>query len=657
MKYLFPLFLFFLFICPLLRAQQAPKVKFEKVSDEEMKMSVYDADTSAVAVILFDDGTSEVRWMNEQGFMLMHERFVRIKILKQAGTEWANFSIPLYSGSKSKENILGIKGVTTNFENGKIVQSEMKKEAIFKESENKYWDMVRLTLPSVKVGSVIDLKYSIHSPMFWNLRTWAFQYTIPVKYSRYRVIYPEYFAYNHSSMGYHPLKSQEHTTRAQSILQNVNYTEHYYDYVACDIPALKEEPYLTTLENYTTKMKFELASINLIAVGGRIQTFTETWDDIARRLLEDDDFGSQIKSANYATEEITKLLNGKTDDKQKVLALYTYIQNTIKWNGGQNYYPSKSLKKVYTEKTGNSADVNLLLLALLKEAGIDAAPVVLSTRENGLVSFVHPSLNDMNYVIVKAMINGTPMLLDATEPNLQAGLIPFRCLNGTGRLIRNGSVDEVALINPKSNKNTMVNLALKEGRFTGNLFSRNMGLSAFNFRESVKDAGGQKEYFDKFKNKTSELQVENYEFTNLDSIYLPVSRKYDISIPNESEDADILYFNPVLSDRTTENPFTSPSRLFPVDYGSSSSDVYQLTLQIPKGYKVEELPQSKSFVLPGKGASYIYHMTQTDSAISLATRFTIDKTMFLPAEYPALREFYNAVVAKEAEQIVFKKIE
>lgn len=636
--------------------QQPPKVKFEKVSDEELKMTVYEPDTSAVAVVLFDDGISDVQWVHNLGFRLNYERFVRIKILKQAGSEWANFAIPLYTDYQNKEEIRGIKGITTNYENGKAVQTEMKKESIFKEKENKYWDMIRLTLPSVKVGSVIDLKYSISSPMFWNLRSWTFQYTIPVKWSRYRVSYPEYFIYNHSSVGYHPLKSQAHTTTSRTIEQNITYTEHIYDYAVNDVPAMKEEPYVTTLDNYTTQMKFELATINLIAVGGRITNYTTTWPDIARRLLEDDDFGGQIKSADYASETISSLVNGKADEKQKVLALYSYVQNNIKWNGSMNYTPSRTLKKVYTEKNGNSADINLLLLALLREAGIEASPVILSTRENGVISFVHPSLDDINYVIVKATVNGAPMLLDATEPNLQAGLIPFRCINGSGRVIKNGQVDEIPLTNVRSTKNTIVNLELKEGKFTGELMSRNMGLSAFNFRESVKDAGGQKEYFEKVKNQSSEFQVEDCSITNLDSLYLPVSRKYTISLTNESDDSDMLYFNPILVDRTTDNPFTSPTRLYPVDFGTSSSDVYQLNLQIPQGYKVEELPQSKAFALPGKSGSYIYQVTQTDKMISLSTKFTLDKILFLAEEYDALREFYNAVVAKEAEQIVFKKI-
>lgn len=637
-------------------AQQPPKVKFEKVSDEEIKMSVYEPDTSAVAVILYDDGVSRVEWGQYKGFILNYERFVRIKILKQAGTKYANFSVPLYIYNTNKEEILGIKGVTTNYENGKIVQTEMKKDAIFRESENKYWDMVRLTLPSVKVGSVIDLKYSITSPMFWNLRSWAFQYKIPVKWSKYQVRYPEYYLYNHTSMGYFPLQVNEYTNSI-TIEQNTHYLEHCYDYSASDIPAIKEEPYLTTLENYTTKMKFELASANLIPLGGKQTTYTETWENIATKLLANIDFGGQFKSANYASDDIKKLLNGITDDKEKLIALYSYIQHTIKWNGIENWVPSKSLRKVYNDKTGNSADVNLLLLALLKEAGLDADPVVLSTRENGLLSLVHPSTDDLNYVIVRAFISGTPILLDATESNLQAGLIPFRCLNGTGRLIKNGNVEEVSLVNPKSSKNTLVTLELKEGKFAGNLISTNMGLSAFNFRQAVKEAGGQKEYFEKVKNQTNDFTAIDYKFLNLDSIYQPVTRKYNITIANESEDADILYFNPVLSDRTTENPFTSPKREYPVDFGSASSDIYQITLQIPKGYKVEEVPKNKSLILPDKGAAYYYQLTQTESSIIVSTRFTINKTLFVPTEYPALREFYNAVVAKEAEQIVLKKIE
>jgi len=160
-----------------LNAQDAPKAKYGKPDIEELKMKKYLPDTTAVAVILYDEGQSAVGFDDPKSeFTLIFERFVRIKILKQAGTDWGTFKIPIYSSGTSKEEILGINGITFNQEGEKTVKSEMKKDAIFQERENKYWEIVRLTLPSVKVGSVIDLRYTIHSPLLWNLQPWAFQY-------------------------------------------------------------------------------------------------------------------------------------------------------------------------------------------------------------------------------------------------------------------------------------------------------------------------------------------------------------------------------------------------------------------------------------------------------------------------------------------------
>lgn len=679
MKNILTFFAVSLFAVIQIFAQEPPKIKFEKVSEEEMKMTVYEPDTTAEALILYDDGSSELKYDLQKGFMLSYSRFVRIKILKQSGTSWGNFSIPLYSSTQNKEEIGTVKGTTFNFENGKMVKTDMKKESVFRERENKYWEMIRLSLPSVKIGSVIDLKYEVRSPLFWNLRSWKFQYLIPVKWSQYEVVYPEYFVYNHSSQGYHSLNSNKQTSGKENInytstretsgsgfsgggqrqqeTRTISYNTNIYNYSANDVPAMKEEPYLTTLDNYTTQLKFELAVTDFTKIMGEYKSYTNSWTDIGKVLLDDEDFGGQIKSANFAKEAIASLTDGKSDEKQKIIALYNYIQHNIKWDGHNTYMPSKSLRKIFIEKNGNSAEVNLLLIAMLNEAGIEANPVILSTRKNGIISIVHASISDCNYVIARVVINGVPVLLDATEPNLPAGLIPFRCLNGKGRMIKKDNVEEVELTNVKSGSHTLISIELKDGKFTGNVISSETGLNAFAFRESVKDAGGQKEYFEKLRNKSSDIQYTDYSYTNLDSIYKPVEKRYNIILQNESEpDADILYFNPVLIDRITNNPFTSPTREYPVDYGVSSSEIYQLNLIIPDGYKVEELPQSRSFALGGKGGSFIYKIVQTDNIVSFSMRLNIDKTLLLPDEYINLQEFYNIIVAKESEQIVLKKI-
>ncbi len=659
--------------------EQAPKVKFEKVSVEELTMKSYPNDTTAEAVILYDDGTSYVKYDAEKGFMLTYDRFVRIKILRQSGVDWGNFFIPLYSSGQIKEELYQVKGSTTNFENGKSVRSELKKESVFRERENKFTETVRLSMPSVKIGSVIDLRYSITTELIWNLRTWKFQYTIPVKWSKYRVVYPEYFTYNHSSMGYHSLlynkKNQKQETinftvreetsgsgflntgTREMVNQTITYLAYTSDYAAKDIPAMKGEPYLTALDNFTTQVKFELANVDFTRVGGKFKNYTTSWNEIAQQLTDDESFGKQLKTAGFAEDAVAQLTKGTKDSLEKLKILYQHVQKTMKWDGYNTIYASRNLKKAYTDKTGNSADINLLLIAMLNKAGITAYPVVLSTRQNGMLSFSHATLSDCNYVIAQAIVDGKPILLDATEPRLQAGFIPFRCLNGEGHQINNAVSESVDLVNARSAETAIVQLEIKEGKMSGIFQERLSGLSAFDFREKVTTAGGKQEYFDKLKNSSAAFNYLSYQYTNLDSLNLAVYTEYKVTTKEEQEpDASILYIDPVLINRHTDNPFTSPTREYPVDFGVPFSEGYNLQLTIPDGYKVDEMPESTSLVLEGKAGQFLYQVSQMGNKIVLNLRFSIDKTQFIPAEYEALKNLYNLVINKEAEQIILKKI-
>jgi len=175
-------------------AADSPNIKFGKVSKEELEMTRYKPDTSANAVILYDEGFSYIFWDDQRShFALNFKRHVRIKILDPNGVEWGNFEELLFSYQDSKESIGGIKGFTFNLENGKVVKSKLDNDAIFQERENKYYEMARLSMPNVKAGSVIDLKYIISSDRIRDLREWQFQYSIPVKWSQYAVHYPEYY--------------------------------------------------------------------------------------------------------------------------------------------------------------------------------------------------------------------------------------------------------------------------------------------------------------------------------------------------------------------------------------------------------------------------------------------------------------------------------
>lgn len=679
MKTQIALFMLYFLFSSKLYSQEAPKVKFEKISEVELTMNVYEPDTTAEAVILYDEGSSYVQYdLTEEQFKLHFSRFVRVKILKQTGTDWGNFKILNYSHNQNKEEIQGIKGITFNLENGKIIKTDLKKESISKERENKYYEMTRIAFPSVKVGSIIDLKYEISSTLLWNLQEWKFQYDIPVKWSQYKVTYPEYFFYNHSSLGYHPLLVQNKETKnedinftstvrsstggfgaikTETVSNKITYTSNIFNYAAKEVPAIDEEPYLTTIENYTTKIKFELASTNFIEVGGEFKSYTNSWKDVVNQLIDDDDFGNMIKNTRQTKEIIEMLTKNINNEQLKLQTIYSYIQKNIKWDESMTLWPSKSIKKILDDKTGNSADINLLMNAMLLEAGLKSNPVILSTRSHGIISPAHASLTDCNYVITMAVIDSKPILLDATEPNLALGLLPLRCLNGEGTLVKKDEAGYIPLENPISEKRTLATLEFKNGAFSGSVLTKRSGPAAFSFREAVKASGSEKEFFDQLKGKSNGLKYDAISLIDLDSINMPVIIKYSVLITGDEEEvADFLYVNPIIEGKLDENPFTSPKRDYPVDYGNTFNESYQISITIPDGYVVEEIPQNLSLTLADKSVKFICQTGTVGNSVMLNYKFLVEKPIFIPSEYESLKNLYDRMILKQTEQIVFKKI-
>ena len=105
------------------------------------------------------------------------------------------------------------------------------------------------------------------------------------------------------------------------------------------------------------------------------------------------------------------------------------------------------------KKIGNAADINLLLVAMLNKAGIEANPVILSTRENGFIAMAHPSLSDCNYVVARAVVDGKQILLDATEPNLQAVAHPFSLSEWRGTFDQQGVIGSHSTFQSKISRN------------------------------------------------------------------------------------------------------------------------------------------------------------------------------------------------------------
>ncbi|MPQ46472.1 DUF3857 domain-containing protein [Marinifilum sp. N1E240] len=628
-------------------------IKYGKVSMDELKMTTYEKDTTATAVYLCDYGVSKIQYEQAvKDFKYTYTRIYRIKILKDEGLDYANLE---FGFNKNRYDVSMVKGCTYNLENGKISKTKINsKDRILEKTSDDYFTY-KLALANVKPGSVIEFKYQLSSNIPWNLDPWYFQKDIPVLHSEFRAYLPEYFVYKKNGKGYLPFKVNEHTYSTGN-MGSRTYTVDNYRFVVSDAPAFKKEPYTTTSKNYKSAIEFEIAGTK--DGHGVYHDKTGNWDKINTSLMEHSYFGSQLKGGGFLKEVVEEINSTQSSDEEKMLAAFNYIKTNMKWNEYYGKFVTTSLRAAFKEKKGNVADINLMLVVLLNKLGLNTDPVILSTRNNGLLSLFSPSQSKFNYVIASCKLNDKRFFLDATEKNCPCDLLPERCINDKGRVISSsGSYFVDIKTNSISRTATIAKMNLSEdGIVSGNLSLSLNGFAAFEYREALQDQS-EDELLETMDEAYKTLNVESAEFKNLKAPEKNLISSMDVELVEELDITNnLIYFNPFIVSKIESNPFTLEERKYPVDYTYPTDKTYLLELIIPEGYTLESKPAPTRINLPEKSGQYLYNVAAAGNKIMITSRFKINKRQFLFDEYASLKEFYNLIVAKNAEMIVLKKM-
>ena len=628
-------------------AQKSP-LKFGVIPLEDLKMTVYDKDTSASAVVLADYGEAYIR-VTSVSAMLNFDRHVRIKILKKDGLKWADGSVPLYHSGSSEEKVIRLKATTYNLENGKLVESDMSKDAIFKEKFNRDYRIQKFTLPNVKEGSVIEYSYTVTSDFLFNFPDWQFQYDIPVKWSEYWAMFPDFCIFEKYMQGYIPPTSYEVTSK-----NTVDFKTEAHHWISKDVPAFKAEPYMTSEGDYVSKINFALARISI--PGQITREIMGTWSKYNEDLIQSENFGRAVSGSGFLKKKAEELTSGMTDPMQKVAAIFNYVQSTLEWDGTKDKYVD-NLKDVLEKKKGTAADINIILAAMLEKVNVPSDMVLLSTRDHGFIRQQYPMADQLNYAICMVKVSDKTLFLDATEKYLPMGILPERCLNGLGLVIsktNHGWVD----IEPKAKAKTSISTDLTlgvDGEVLGKVNLTCDGYDAHRLRANYYKKG-EADYVKGFL-ADKNWEIKKSEFQNIKEINNTPQQIHEFTVGEYATLAgNVIYLNPFVTGQTKENVFKLPTREYPVDFGSPIEKVYLSKITLPEGFGVDELPKPKIITLPGNAGKYSYNITQMGNTLNVVSMLQINKSLFLQDEYPLLREFYNQMIAKQAEQIVLKKL-
>ncbi|HCL83351.1 MAG TPA: hypothetical protein DIC22_05210, partial [Chitinophagaceae bacterium] len=456
---------------------------------------------------------------------------------------------------------------------------------------------------------------------------------------------------------------QEETGASNTNMYNVSGTSIQRRWVKKNVPSLHEEPYTTTLENYNSRVAFQLNYFQWSKESDR-HDHLNTWSATSKTLMEDENFGLALNHENmWMTDVLNGVIQGSNTDEEKVRNIYNYLRDNFNTVGKEGYakegiWALSSLKDVFKKKEGNVAEINLLLTAMLRKAGIKADPMILSTRDHGVANTSYPLINEYNYVICVAYPGNKMVTLDASQPFNGFGQLPVSCYNGWGHIINeenpqavNFSADSI-----RETSVTSVMIMNDEKGIPSGSFKAVLGKSeSFNIRQEIRNSS-EKDYEKKIQTgEGSDKVVENFGIDSLNKIDFPVTVHYDFDMKSPSS-ADVLYFDPMQGENYKTNPFKSMERRYPVEIPYLIDETYLLNMDIPAGYQVDEMPKSVRVNYNGSEGLFEYLIQKGESNLQMRVHLKLNKAFFPVEEYSTLRDFFAYVVKKEDEQIVFKKI-
>lgn len=653
----------------------AQEFKLGKVSIAELEQKVHPKDSSAAAAILYKKGKTRIEYDVDNGFITLTEVETRIKIYKKEGYNWANQGVWYYNTINLPEKVIFTDAVTYNLAGGKIEKTKLKSEGIFDENVDKFRALKKIAMPNVKEGSVIEFRYTIKSPTDRLIREWNFQTHIPVNYSEFITYIPEYYSFNTKQKGYvfpkitseknsrtviipnkeRTVGAGKESTLTQYDTDKFDYIETKTRYLAENFPAIKEEAYVNNVDNYLSSIQHELSMIKNFK--GEKKMYSTDWNSVVKTIYNYDDFGPELNKTGYFEEDLKTLLAGVNNTDDKINIILNYVKSRVKWNDYFGYSCDKGVKKAYKEKSGNIADINLMLTAMLRYSGLTANPVLVSTRSNGIAIF--PNRTAFNYVIAAVETPNGNVLLDASDKFSTPNVLPFRALNWSGRLIRNdGSSEEVNLMPKKSSiDNVTLNYSINsDGKITGKARRQLADYQALMNRDDINGVK-EEDYLEKLENQNNKIEITDYIRTNEKEILLPVIETYSFTGDNLCEIiGEKIYVSPMLFFTNKKNPFKQETREYPVDFGFPFTNRYNITIQIPEGFTVETLPAPALINMQDNLGIFKFNIGTNGNLLQLNVQHQINEAIVSTEQYEMLKEYYKGMIAKETEKIVLKRI-
>jgi hypothetical protein len=613
--------------------------EFGEITAAEKNLTQCSFDKEADAVVIFDEASAD----HNNEYNLIVNRRIRIKILKPKGISHGDISIRYYS-KDNIEYVNGIEAYTCNYRNNLPEIKKVPASAIYRQKINDHFSVVRIPMPDVQPGSIIEYKYTTRAKNYGYLDDWYFQGELPVIHSRFSLmVMPNFeFAYRIRKSDLLPINIKE-----------VKGTGKIY-FGMDSIAGLRDEPFMDAEKDYLQHIEFQLSGYE--GSFGGSQKYMTTWAEVTRELMSNVQFGLQLnRNIPFGSDKMNSIKAMGTS-YEKMAAIYDFVYRNITGNGIGGFTSTNGVKDTWEKRKGSNGDINLLLINLLQEGGLEVYPLLVSERGHGKVNPNVPFLDQFNKVMAYVIIGDTKYVLDAAGPYTPPFMIPFSVINTNAFVVNSKKGGIVTLTETERKDRNYVNIKAsidENGIMKGRAYIESYDyarLTRLQAWEQDKDRF-KENYYTSYQ---PGLTIDSLELKNREKDSLPAVQRFSFNTPPVTS-GDYKLINLNLFSGIPKNPFISDIRFTNIDYGSLQSYTVVENISLPTSMKPEALPQNIRLIMPDTSISLTRTVQLQDNVLHVKFHILTTRSVFSADEYDYVKNFYKKMAEIMNEQIVLKK--
>jgi len=655
---------------PLLLAFTSPALmlaQFQQPTSEELKMTADPKAPGAAAVYLnVEEVTSDQ--LHYQSF------YARIKVLTEKGKELATVDVPPYLRGTSK--ITDIKARTIHSDGTVIPLVGKPEDLLVVKGKNKEGEQVQVnrkvfTLPSVEVGSILEYTYTIQdddnisSSPRWEIQRPYFVHKAHYSFLPFKAFLPG--LQNQTSINL----MDEHGRVVNTLIwwprlpQGVTVQKDAagrYSVDVTDVPPTPDEEWMPPIESIRYRVFFYYKAAS---------SAIEFWINDAKLWSKDvDHFAEPSKSIKQA---VAGLIAPGDSDLDKAKKLYKAVQALDNTDYSRkktesemkqlNLKAARHAEDTWTQKSGDSEDISLLYLAMLRAAGLTAYASKVVDRERGVFDISYLSLSQLNNTIIILSTGGNDIVLDPGEK-----MCPFQTVNwrhssagGLKQSVKENSIITTAAQQYPSNKTLRIgDVTLDaQGALTGSFRFIMTGQAALSWRQTAitNDEAEVKKQFNKSLGSLApdgvEARIDHFIGLNDPdgNLIAVVNVKGSIGAATSKRLMLPAFF---FDTRGVHSFVAQEKRTQPVDMQYGVLVTNQVTYHLPDGFTVEGAPPDAQIPWP-LHANLTIKSVSAPGQITIVRSFARAFTFAKPEEYSDLRAFYQKIAAADQQQLVLAK--